>query len=154
MKIELINNQDEISLDLGLINEVSSYISSKFDLSPGNVLNIILSGAEEIRVLNRAYRSIDRETDVLSFSYLSDGEPFCAEDGYFTIGEIYICPGVARENAKNQGQKWSLELEIVLLIVHGILHIYDYDHEEEDDRIEMENLQDCIVFDIRKTFGL
>lgn len=154
MKIELINNQDEVSLDLGLINEASAYVSNKFDTCPGNVLNIILSGTTEIRDLNREYRSIDRSTDVLSFSYLSDRESLSAGDGYFTIGEIYICPGAAMENMKEQGTEWSLELEMILLVIHGILHIYDYDHEEEEDRIEMENLQDCIVFDIRNAFGL
>ena len=154
MKIELINNQDEVNLDLGLINEVSIYVLNKFDSCPDNVCNIILSSAAEIRELNRGYRNIDRATDVLSFSYLSDREAFCAEDGCFTIGEIYICPEVARENVKNQDPEWSLGLEMILLIIHGILHIYDYDHEEEEDRIEMENLQDCIIFDIRNAFGL
>ncbi len=154
MKIELINNQDEVSLDLELINEISTYVLNKFDSCPDNACNIILSSAVEIRELNREYRNIDRATDVLSFSYLSDREAFSAEDGCFTIGEIYICPEVAKENVKDQDPEWSLGLEMILLVIHGILHIYDYDHEEEEDRIEMENLQDCIIFDIRNAFGL
>jgi probable rRNA maturation factor len=154
MKIELINNQDKVGLDLGLIERVSTYVSNKFDSSPDNVVNIILSDSSEIKKLNEAYRNISRTTDVLSFSYLSDrGSPY-SKDPLFTIGEIYICPEVAKENAKNQDQGWSLDLEMILLVIHGILHIYDYDHEEEDDRIEMENLQECIIFDIRNNFGL
>jgi len=136
MKIELINNQDEVSLDLGLIEKASIYVSNKFDTCPDNVINIILSDSSEIRRLNKTYRNIDRE------------------DSLFTIGEIYICPGVAKENAKNQDADWSLDLEMILLVVHGILHIYDYDHEKEYDRVEMESLQECIVNDIRNTFGL
>ncbi|MEE8324498.1 MAG: rRNA maturation RNase YbeY [Candidatus Humimicrobiaceae bacterium] len=154
MKIELINNQDEVSLDLGLIEKASIYVSNKFDTCPDNVINIILSDSSEIRRLNKTYRNIDRITDVLSFSYLSDSDSFHGEDSLFTIGEIYICPGVAKENAKNQDADWSLDLEMILLVVHGILHIYDYDHEKEYDRIEMESLQECIVNDIRNTFGL
>jgi len=154
MKIELINNQDKVGLDLGLIEKVSTYVSNKFDLSPDNVINIILSDSSEIRKLNEAYRNISRTTDVLSFSYLSDRGSLCGKDPLFTIGEIYICPEVAKENAKNQDQDWSLDLEMILLVIHGILHIYDYDHEEEDDRIEMENLQECIIVDIRNNFGL
>ena len=141
MKIELINNQDKVGLDLGLIEKVSTYVSNKFDLSPDNVINIILSDSSEIRKLNEAYRNISRTTDVLSFSYLSDRGSLCGKDPLFTIGEIYICPEVAKENAKNQDQDWSLDLEMILLVIHGILHIYDYDHEEEVDRIEMENLR-------------
>ncbi len=154
MKIELINNQDKVGLDLGLIERVSTYVSNKFDSSPDNVVNIILSDSSEIKKLNEAYRNISRTTDVLSFSYLSDRGSLHGKDPLFTIGEIYICPEVAKENAKNQDQNWSLDLEIILLVIHGILHIYDYDHEEDDDRIEMENLQGCIIVDIRNNFGL
>ncbi|MCK5567339.1 MAG: rRNA maturation RNase YbeY, partial [Actinomycetia bacterium] len=154
MKIELINNQDKVGLDLGLIEKVSTYVSNKFDLSPDNAINIILSDSSEIRKLNEVYRNISRTTDVLSFSYLSDRGSLHGKDPLFTIGEIYICPEVAKENAKNQDQNWSLDLEIILLVIHGILHIYDYDHEEDDDRIEMENLQECIIVDIRNNFGL
>jgi probable rRNA maturation factor len=154
MKIELINNQDKVGLDLGLIEKVSTYVSNKFDLSPDNAINIILSDSSEIRKLNEVYRNISRTTDVLSFSYLSDRGSLHGKDPLFTIGEIYICPEVAKENAKNQDQNWSLDLEIILLVIHGILHIYDYDHEEDDDRIEMENLQGCIIVDIRNNFGL
>ena len=154
MKIELINNQDKVSLDLGLIEKVSTYVSNKFDLSPDNVVNIILSGSSEIKKLNEEYRNISRATDVLSFSYLADRGSLYGKGPLFAIGEIYICPEVAKENAKNQDQDWNLDLEMILLVIHGMLHIYDYDHEEEDDRIEMENLQECIIADIRNNFGL
>jgi probable rRNA maturation factor len=154
MKIELINNQDVVSLDLGLIEKVSTYVSNKFDSCSDNVINIILSDGSEIKKLNKAYRNITSTTDVLSFSYLSDRGTLHGKDPLFTIGEIYICPEVARENAKNQDTDWSLDLEMILLVIHGILHIYDYDHEKEDDRVEMENLQECIIVDVRNTFSL
>jgi len=154
MKIELINNQDKTGFDLELLEKVSTYVSNKFDLSPGNVVNIILSDSSEIKKLNEAYRNIFRTTDVLSFSYLSDRGTIYGKDPLFTIGEIYICPEVAKENAKNQDRDWSLDLEMILLVIHGMLHIYDYDHEEEGDRIEMESLQECIIVDIRNNFGL
>ena len=154
MKIELINNQDVVSLDLGLIEKVSTYVSNKFDSCSDNVINIILSDGSEIKKLNKAYRNITSTTDVLSFSYLSDMGTLHSKDPLFTIGEIYICPEVARENAKNQDTDWSLDLEMILLVIHGILHIYDYDHEKEDDRVEMENLQECIIVDVRNTFSL
>ena len=154
MKIELINNQDKTGFDLELLEKVSNYVSNKFDLSLGNVVNIILSDSSEIKKLNKAYRNICRTTDVLSFSYLSDRGTIYGKDPLFTIGEIYICPEVAKENAKNQDRDWSLDLEMILLVIHGMLHIYDYDHEEEGDRIEMESLQECIIIDIRNNFGL
>ena len=53
-----------------------------------------------------------------------------------------------------QDENWNLNLEIILLITHGILHIYNYDHEEEKNRIDMENIQDSLVSDTRRTFKL
>lgn len=154
MNIELINNQDKIKLDLKLLKKVSSYISNKFDASPDNTLNIILSGAEEIKKLNMEYRKIDRATDILSFSYLGDREGSFSNNEGFIAGELYICPEIAKENAEKQDPGWNPHLEIILLIIHGMLHIYNYDHEEDDDRSEMENLQDCMINDIRNTFEL
>ena len=154
MKVELINNQDQVKLDLKLLSTVSSYISNKFDQNNKNVLNIIFSSTREIKRLNNNYRNINKPTDVLSFSYLSDKKNMNPDDDFYTIGEVYISPEVARDNSKDQGPGWNFNLEIILLIVHGILHIYDYDHKSEEERIEMENVQNSLIFNIRTTFKI
>ncbi|MCJ7727286.1 MAG: rRNA maturation RNAse YbeY, partial [Actinobacteria bacterium] len=61
---------------------------------------------------------------------------------------------VAQSNILKQDENWNLNLEIILLIIHGILHIYNYDHEEEKNRIDMESIQDSLVSDTRRTFKL
>jgi len=154
MKVTLINNQNKVKLDLELIKEIAGYISDKFDRSSKGELNIIFSDSKEIRQLNKKYRKTDRETDVLSFSYISDKEEISPGTGTYTIGEIVICPEVAQSNVLNQDKNWSLDLEITLLIIHGMLHIYDYDHEKEKDRTDMENIQDSLISDTRRTFNL
>lgn len=168
MKVILINNQNDVELNLDFLEKVSSYISDKFDRDPGCELNIVFTGKKEIRELNQKYRGIDRETDVLSFSYNKDKdifgfgnsvEIFKDEHGFYTIGEIIICPQVARENVTKYVEEevssgWGLDLEIILLIIHGILHIYGYDHEREEDRIKMDGIQKSILHDVRSTFGL
>jgi len=154
MKVTLINNQSKIKLDLDLIREVAVYISDKFDKDLKSELNIVFLDRKEIRKLNKKYRVIDRETDVLSFSYISDKDKRSPGASTYTVGEIIICPEVAQSNILKQDENWNLNLEIILLIIHGILHIYNYDHEEEKNRIDMESIQDSLVSDTRRTFKL
>jgi len=154
MKVVLINNQSKIKLDLDLIRKVAVYISDKFDKDLKSELNIVFSDGKEIRKLNKKYRKIDRETDVLSFSYVSDKDKIGPGASSYTAGEIIICPEVAQSNILKQDENWNLNLEIILLIIHGILHIYNYDHIEEKDKANMEGIQESLVSDIRRTFSL
>jgi probable rRNA maturation factor len=76
-----------------------------------------------VRLLNRQYRHKDKPTDVLSFS--SD------ERGY--LGDIVIASGVARRQADAAGH--SLQTELRVLALHGLLHLLGYDHERDDGRM-------------------
>lgn len=154
MEVTLIDNQNKVKLDTDLIRKVAAYISDKFDRDSRSQLNIIFLDNKEIRKLNKKYRNVDSETDVLSFSYVSDRNELNPGDSSYTIGEIFICPEVARSNIKAQDNNWNFNLEIVLLIAHGILHIYDYDHIEEKGKIDMEGIQNSLISDIRRTFSL
>ena len=76
-----------------------------------------------VRRLNRVYRRKDAPTDVLSFS---------SEDpGY--LGDIAIASGVARRQARAAGH--SLQTELRVLALHGLLHLLGYDHEGDDGRM-------------------
>ncbi len=157
MKIEVINDQDKIDIEMDMIKKISRYISNKFDKDPGSHLNIIFSDSKKIKELNKKYRKVDRETDVLSFSYIDDKENMIPGAGPFavTIGEIYICPEVADSNVSiYQKGDWNLSLEIILLIIHGMLHIYNYDHVDERDRMDMERIQNSLISDVRAHFNL
>jgi len=154
MKVILVNNQSKIKLDLDLIREVAEYISDKFDKDSKSELDIVFSEGKEIRKLNKKYRKVDRETDVLSFSYISDKDKIDTGASSYTVGEVIICPEVAQSNILEQDENWNLNLEIILLIVHGILHIYNYDHQEEKNRMDMESIQDSLMSDIRRAFNL
>ncbi len=90
-------------------------------------LSVAFVGERRMRRLNKEYLGHDYVTDVITFGYSERGHlkvsPFC--------GEIIICPAVAARNAKRYGN--TLEREIILYVVHGILHLCGYDdHSPED----------------------
>lgn len=109
---------------------------------------------QEIKELNRENRNIDRFTDVLSFPTLENikGKIIYKKDypldydaffkGVF-IGSIVICEEVAFKQAKEYGH--SRERECTFLVVHSLLHLLGYDHETEQDRLEMRALEDKIM---------
>ncbi len=91
-------------------------------------LSILLTDDEQIRSLNREYRGFDSPTDVLSFD-VHERDP---ETGSLYLGEIIISvPYAAKQALQNDH---PLEAEILLLIVHGILHLLGHDHAEREEK--------------------
>lgn len=92
-------------------------------------ISITFTDNENIRLLNKEYRDIDRETDVLSFPMDDDGDEV-------VLGDVVISLEKAKEQAEEYGH--SLEREISFLCVHSCLHLLGYDHEtSEEDEKEM-----------------
>jgi len=149
MQIKLINNQNKVKFDFESIEKYSDCISNKFDSDNNISINIIFVTSGEIQKLNKSYRNIDRPTDVLSFSYLSDIDDSGAAADPIVIGEIYISAEVALDSSREQEDGWDIEQEIMLLIIHGMLHVYDYDHEKEEEKAAMYNIQDSMIHYIR-----
>jgi len=171
LKVSIINRQNKIKMDLSLLKKVANYVADKFDSDSKTELNIIFVDRDEIRQLNKKYRNKDIPTDVLSFSYnqivSQEGsrikEAFDREHGFSIAGEIIISPEVACENInsgsisgsiKNSDNEWDLDKELSLLIIHGILHMYNYDHEKRNDKIDMESLQSSLLNDVRINFSI
>ena len=94
-------------------------------------LGIWITNEAEIRELNRTYRHVDSSTDVLSFGS-DDDEPFVRAPGAPRhLGDIAISfPHVVRQ-AEEYGH--SRERELAYLLVHGVLHVLGYDHEDPED---------------------
>lgn len=102
-----------------------------------NFINI-----SEIHKLNKLYRGIDKPTDVLSFECDGVSDDFVS-NGDFELGDIFICYEVASQNAKKFNS--SIDSEIKLLVVHGMLHLCGYDHINEDEAKVMEAKEDKIL---------
>ena len=88
-------------------------------------LGILLVGDQRMRSLNRQYRGKDRSTDVLAFAMRE--APHSSAD---LLGDVVIAVPTAVRQAK-QGQR-SLDEELAVLLVHGILHLCGYDHERSE----------------------
>ena len=88
-------------------------------------LGILFVGDQRMRVLNRRYRGKDRTTDVLAFPMR--GAPHSLSH---LLGDVVIAVPTAARQAK-QGQR-SLDEELTVLLVHGILHLCGYDHERSE----------------------
>jgi probable rRNA maturation factor len=97
-------------------------------------LSISLVGAEEMADLHLRYLGEPGPTDVLSFP---QDEEVPAEGGSRILGDVVICPAVAARRNPDLGS------ELRLLLVHGILHLLGYDHEEEEERRAMWDRQEA-----------
>jgi probable rRNA maturation factor len=95
-------------------------------------VSLVFTDAERVKQLNRDYRGVDEPTDVLAFYMLPQkgfGSSFALPpDGVTRLGEVIVSYPQAIVQAKQQGH--SLQRELALLVIHGILHLLGRDHEE------------------------
>ena len=109
------------------------------------VVSLIICGPITIRRINREYRDKDAVTDVISFALLDDGEELEYEEE-IELGDIFINRDRVYSQAKEYGH--SVKREFVFLFVHGLLHLFGYDHMNKEDEKKMFSLQKKIVGDL------
>lgn len=122
-------------------------------VSSATELSVVIVGQEEIRQLNLNYLGKDAPTDVLAFAMLpkqSGGVqvPFVAPpDGITHLGEVIISYPQAVIQAEEQ--KHSVKGEIAVLVIHGVLHLLGYEHDEPETEIEMRTREQAILGEIK-----
>jgi probable rRNA maturation factor len=126
MEITLKNLQKKISIPQNKVLKAAKAASRTLQILQGG-LSIVFVGTKRMRAINKKYLKHDHVTDVLTFDM---GE---------NTGEIIICPRVAWANAREH--QTSTEKEIVLYVVHGILHLAGYDDHSEKDILTMRNME-------------
>ena len=96
-------------------------------------IGLVITDSKTIQELNKTYRDNEKPTDVLAFHMIPNTsqeleQPFIdPPDGMHHLGEVVISYTQAVKQAQEQGH--SIEQELALLIVHGVLHLLGYDHE-------------------------
>lgn len=119
-------------------------------------VNLTFTDNEGICKINRQHRGIDRPTDVLSFPMQTYEAPAdfshaeeCVEEnfdpdtGELLLGDIVVSTEKVQEQALSYGH--SEKRELAFLILHSMLHLFGYDHETEEERMEMEARQRAIL---------
>jgi len=116
-----INNLTGYRLPRRAIAKTVAVFASQAKLKQKLNLSLAFIPPAQIRKWNMTYRGRDQVTDVLSFT--ADGEGEFGD----SLGEILICPKRAAKQAREYG--WSLQQEIIRLLIHGLAHLAGYDHE-------------------------
>lgn len=104
--------------------------------------NLIIVDNDYIHELNKTYRNIDRETDVITFA-LEDEDTLVMPSDERILGDIYISIDRAKSQAEDFGH--SLLRELSFLAVHGFYHLLGYDHMTEEDEKVMFKKQEEVL---------
>ncbi len=154
----LFEEEGELRLDLPCEELATKVIEAALDYEdcPYEVeVNLLLTMNDEIQEMNQNFRQIDRATDVLSFPMIDYEEAgnfdflegvmdvFHPESGELMLGDIVISKEKVISQAEEYGH--SVEREYAFLIAHSMLHLFGYDHMEDDERIVMEAKQKEIL---------
>jgi probable rRNA maturation factor len=131
----VINRQRGIRVSTASLARFLARVRRELSLN-GHDLAVCLMSEAEIARLNQTYRGKRGPTDVLSFPAAGDSSASSASSTSF-LGDIAISPTVAQRNARRFSR--TLDEELRILILHGVLHLLGYDH--ETDRGQMERLE-------------
>jgi len=135
----IINETEEKIGELETVEKLIDFALEKENLEDVE-FNIIIVDNKKIREINKEYRKIDKETDVISFAledYMDITLP------HRLLGDIYISIDKAKGQAIEYGH--SLLRELGFLSIHGLLHLLGYDHMNEEDEKVMFERQELIL---------
>jgi len=159
-----IHNFTQNEIDEKFFQKVSKIVLEIVNVKDKVEISLAIVGDGRIRKLNKMYRGKNRVTDVLAFEnktvipYLSKAFPRLKKgqniefieppDGIKRIGEIILCYPQAKKQAKRLSH--SLEKELTILLTHGILHLFGYEHEENEKEANvMKEMEDKILRKIK-----
>ena len=126
MEITLKNLQKKVPIPHGKILKAAKAACRK--LGSARPLSIVFVGTKRMRAVNKKYLGHDYATDVLAFDF-----------GKSRQGEIIICPHIAAAYAK--AHQTSTENEIILYVIHGILHLAGFDDHKPKDTLQMRRME-------------
>ena len=141
MRVSATSHRDPEPLDLGAFERLGTFVLRMEDVPDAAELSVAVVGAEEMSHLNEKYRGVSGPTDVLSFG--CDDPCPAGGDEPVTLGDVVISPETAQELAAEHSA--TVESELDLLLVHGILHILGYTHSDEADTEAMEERERAIL---------
>lgn len=132
---EIINRQRKIKLDRQIFQTFAENAISQIPEAGNKTFTVVFVSDRKMRELNKRFRGKNSTTDVLSFPF----EPDEFETGENNLGDIVISAERATRQAKENDL--DLETEIKQLILHGVLHLCGYDHENDNGEMNRRELE-------------
>lgn len=144
------DEQDAVDVDVLRWLRLAQLVLRAEHVPPDAEVSLVFIDRDTITDLNQRYLDGDGPTDVLAFPLGDDipsagrapdaggrgpGTPASPEEPPVVLGDVVVCPDVAREQAQAVGR--ALDDELALLVVHGLLHLLDYDHHDPDETVVM-----------------
>lgn len=159
MSVE-VNNESGADVDETALVRLGQFVLHELEVDPLAEVSIVLLDSDAMAALHQHWMDLPGPTDVMAFPMDgSDSSPQAGaapserfdpsappptdEGAQALLGDVVLCPAVARDQAASAGH--SLRAELALLCTHGILHLLGYDHGEPDEEREMFQLQARIV---------
>ena len=145
----LIKNQQKIAkIHQRRIREIIKNIIQYLKVDEKTEISILFTDDKFIKSLNKKYRGINKSTDVLTFNLEEGDLKFPEVDKNKLLGDIVVSVETAQRQANNLNH--NLEKELMILLIHGLLHLIGYDHEEDRDNKIMQVKENEIldIFDL------
>jgi probable rRNA maturation factor len=142
MLIRITSHREPELLDLSAFERLAAFALDREDAPENCELSIAIVELAEMTELNETYRGKTGPTDVLSFG-CDDPCAALGPDEPVTLGDVVIAPEVALAQAEEYGH--TVEEELNLLLVHGVLHLLGYDHEADEDASAMQARERAIL---------
>lgn len=141
MQVSVTSHREREPLRFEAFEELALHVLRMEAAPEESELSVALVGVEEMAHLNEQYRGIEGPTDVLSFGC---DDPCAAVGGEpITLGDVIIAPEIAATQADELGT--TIESELNLLLVHGILHLLGYDHDSDEDAAVMQERERVLL---------
>jgi len=141
-QIWVISNREPEPLNLNAFIDLGLFVLELENAPQNSEVSVAVVPVEEIAELNAKYRQIEGPTDVLSFP-CDDVTVAVLDDEPLTLGDVILSPEIAEENARELDH--TVEEELNLLMVHGVLHLLGYDHIEDEDAEVMQARERSIL---------
>jgi probable rRNA maturation factor len=135
-----VNNESDFEVNELEISAHAAFLLRSLHINPASELSVMLVDEVAMTALHEKFMDEPGSTDVLSFpmdELRAGTSDKPSEEGI--IGDVVLCPAVAARQGEQAGH--SMEVELRLLLTHGVLHLLGHDHEEPDEHKVMFSLQ-------------
>jgi len=157
------DEQAVVALEPARYAALAAHVLDAERVRPEAEMSLMFVDEETIADLHLRFLGLEGPTDVLAFPMDEElvesgrqpdqggrgpGAPPEPTDAPVLVGDVVICPSVAQRQAEEHGH--ALEAEIELLVAHGVLHLLDYDHEDDEDAETMRRREREVLASFRE----